>query len=247
MSCRNMTRTWRRLLRHAPLVVVATLALMTSRAAGDAPPPAPSPLRVVIESPRDGWTDERVVRIAGRVEGLDQGRVAVVLNGIEGTVALQGGRFGIDQVLAPGWNGIAVEAQSGARRARATRSLFADVPRKDLRITLTWDTGATDIDLHVTGPDGEMIFYSHKQGAAGGSLDTDVTTGFGPETYTQADAPSGTYRVMAHYFGAATAAPTRITVTVVRHEGTPAEVREVHRGVLLAPGEKVPLLDLVVP
>ena len=245
MSFREGTSLLRHVLRHAPLVLLAVLGLTTSRAAGDAPAPAASPLRVVIESPRDGWTDERVVRIAGRVEGLDRGRVAVVLNGVEGTVALEGGRFGIDQVLAPGWNGIAVEARDGAHHARATRSLFADVPRKDLRITLTWDTGATDIDLHVTGPDGETIYYSHKQGA--GSLDTDVTTGFGPETYTQADAPSGTYRVMAHYFGAATPAPTRITVTVVQHEGTPAEVREVHRGVLLAPGEKVPLLDLVVP
>jgi len=235
-------RAWR--LAAAAAMV---LAMLPGRASGDAPAPSAAPLRVVIESPRDGWTDQRVVRIAGRVEGLDQGRVAVVLNGIEGSVAVQAGRFAIDQVLAPGWNGIAVEAHAGERHARATRSLFADVPRKDLRITLTWDTDATDVDLHVTGPDGETIFYSHKQGAAGGSLDTDVTTGFGPETYTHADAPAGTYHVLAHYYGAATAAPTRITVTVVRHEGTPAEAREVHRGVLLATGEKLPLVDLAVP
>ncbi len=42
------------------------------------------------------------------------------------------------------------------------------------------------MDLWVTGPDGEKVFYSNQRGKAGGTLDVDVTDGYGPETYTQA-------------------------------------------------------------
>ena len=86
-------------------------------------------------------------------------------------------------------------------------------------MTMTWDTDGTDVDLWVTGPDAEKILYSHRQGAAGGTLDTDVTTGFGPETYTQARLQRGTYRIQAHAYGIAR--PTRVEVTTVRFEGTP--------------------------
>ncbi len=230
----------------AVAAIALVIVLGAPGATGDAPPPTAAP-RIVLESPSDGWTDQRVVRIAGVVEGFAPQRVSVVLNGIEGSVGVEGGRFAIEQVLAPGWNGIAVHARDGATSARASRSLYADVPRKDLRITLTWDTAATDIDLHITGPDGETISYERKQGKAGGTLDTDVTQGYGPETYTQSAAPSGTYRVVAHYYGAPDAKPTRFAVSTVLREGTPDEEREVHRGVLLAPGERIAVVDLVVP
>jgi uncharacterized protein YfaP (DUF2135 family) len=79
--------------------------------------------------------------------------------------------------------------------------------------------------------------YSNRQGKAGGTLDTDVTSGFGPETYTQARLRRGTYRVQAHYYGASEPAPCRVEVTTVRFEGTPDEERRVFRGVLLEPGD----------
>jgi uncharacterized protein YfaP (DUF2135 family) len=228
-------------------VTLCALALSWSAAdARDGAAPG-IPLRVRIETPRGGQTGERVVPVSGVVEGLESGRVTLVLNGIAGSVPVEGGRFSIQQVLAPGWNGIVVSATRDGTTVRDERSVFADVPRKDLRITLTWDTPATDIDLWITGPDGEKILYSHKQGAAGGSLDTDVTTGFGPETYTQAQAPAGTYRVQAHYFGAAQARPTAVTVTAVLFEGSPQEERQVIRGVLLAPGEVLAVGEVVVP
>ena len=236
----------RRAVVPAAVLVALLLAPGATPSRADEGPSAP-PLTIRLDAPRGGQTTERVVRVEGRVAGLEEGRVTLVLNGVAGSVPVQGGRFGSAQVLAPGWNGIVVEATRDGVTARDECSVYADVPRKDLRITLTWDTPATDIDLWVTGPDGEKILYSHRQGAAGGTLDTDVTTGFGPETYTQADAPPGAYRVEAHYYGGSEARPTRVRVTTVLFEGRPEEERQVVDGVLLAPSEVLPVADVHMP
>lgn len=187
--------------------------------------------RIRITSPRGGQTHERLVSIAGEVEGVSAERLTLVLNGIPLSIPREGDSFSTQQVLAPGLNTIRVVAVEGRRCVDDQVDLYALVPPKDLRITLTWDTPKTDVDLWVTGPDGEKVYYQNKQGKAGGALDTDVTSGYGPETFTQARAQAGTYRVQAHYFGGGL--PTRVTVTVVRGEGTPQETRRTFRGVLL--------------
>ena len=69
----------------------------------------------------------------------------------------------------------------------------------------------------------------------GGTLDTDVTTGYGPETFTLARLSPGAWRIQAHYYGGAV--PTWIVVTVVEHEGEPEESRRLFRGLLLAAGD----------
>ena len=35
------------------------------------------------------------------------------------------------------------------------------LPACDLRVVLTWDTDATDIDLHVVEPSGEEVYFEH--------------------------------------------------------------------------------------
>jgi uncharacterized protein YfaP (DUF2135 family) len=205
-------------------------------------PPALSdraPAEVRILSPRGGQTKERVVSIRGSTFRVAGERLTLVLNGVPLSIPRQGDAFETTQVLSPGLNVIRVVGPAdGARGApkfvEDEVALFASVPPKDLRVTLTWDT-PTDVDLWVTGPDGEKVFYQHRNGAQGGTLDIDVTTGYGPETYTQARAARGTYRVQAHYYGGVP--PTRVVVTVVREEGTPREERQVFRGVLLKQGE----------
>ena len=42
----------------------------------------------------------------------------------------------------------------------------------DVVVYLTWDTTA-DIDLHVTDPNGEEIFFGHSSSASGGQLSAD--------------------------------------------------------------------------
>ncbi len=72
----------------------------------------------------------------------------------------------------------------------------------------------------------------------------DGTTGYGPETYTQARALPGTYRVQAHYYSGHP--PTRLTVNVVQGEGTPDERRSTLRGVLLKKDDVVQVGEYVI-
>jgi uncharacterized protein YfaP (DUF2135 family) len=226
-------------------VLAAAVALAAAAAAASAEdPPAPAAPVVRITSPRGGQTGERVIAIRAQVEGYRGGRATLVLNGVPMSVAATpagpGGALravDVPQVLSPGLNSIRVLVEQDGRTAEDGVSVYAQVPAKDLRVTLTWDRPATDVDLWVTGPDGEKVMYSNRQGKAGGTLDTDVTTGFGPETYTHARLRKGTYRLQAHYYGASEAAPCRVEVTTVRFEGTPEEERRVFRGVLLEPGD----------
>ncbi len=214
-----------------------------------APEPAPTqspPLEVRLTSPLGGQTSERVIAIAGTVRGLEVDRITLVVNGIPMSVGVDGaGAFRQPQVLSPGLNTIRAVAERGAESFEDSVAVYAQVPAKDLRVTLTWDTPGTDVDLWLTGPDGEKILYSHREGKAGGTLDTDVTTGFGPETYTQARVMKGTYRVQAHAYRIER--PTRVELNVVRFEGTPEEERIVVRGVLLQTNDVVEVGEFTVP
>ena len=71
----------------------------------------------------------------------------------------------------------------------------------DIKIYLTWDTDHSDVDLWVTNPAGEKVFYSHKRGQFGEALFDDVTTGYGPESFTASHAHDGEYVVQVNYFG----------------------------------------------
>ena len=217
-----------RWLGLALILVLVTNALAEERR----PPP---PLAIQLTSPRGGQTSARLAEIQGTIQGHSGKRLTLVLNGVPLSIAHNGAQFQTKQVLAPGWNTIRVRAEQGTRHVEDEVAVFAQVPRKDLRVAMTWDTPKTDIDLWITGPDGEKVFYSNKQGKAGGSLDVDVTDGYGPETYTQAKLQPGTYRIQAHYYSGRQ--PTRVTVTVLRGEGTPKESRRVFKGILLRKGE----------
>lgn len=71
----------------------------------------------------------------------------------------------------------------------------------DIQITLTWDK-ICDVDLHVTDPNGEEIYYSHQRSASGGWLDVDNTHGYGPENvfWNRGEAPAGEYQVNVNYY-----------------------------------------------
>jgi len=96
-----------------------------------------------------------------------------------------------------------------AEGQRKIRSYF----EQDLVVILSWDTSATDIDLHVIEPGGEECSYNHRQTASGGTLDHDVTSGFGPETYVIRRAKPGTYKIDVEYYGGS-GAPTVATLKI---------------------------------
>jgi hypothetical protein len=61
-----------------------------------------------------------------------------------------------------------------------------------IQISLSWENNS-DQDLHVTTPEGSLIYYQNPE-SAGGQLDRDDQDGFGPENvFWLKDAPDGTY------------------------------------------------------
>ena len=140
-------------------------------------------------------------------------------------------------VLGPGENLVSVIAANEAGVGRADLSLSAEAPPVDVKVVLTWDTDGTDVDLHVTDPSGEEVNYTHRESKSGGKLDQDVTTGFGPETFTLANALPGEYQVRAKYYSDNDNPNTMATVQVVLHEGTDREEKRQYQAMLLKTGE----------
>ena len=75
----------------------------------------------------------------------------------------------------------------------------------EYQVSLVWD-GPSDLDLHIQCPGGGHIFHERKQ-ACGGVLDVDMNAERGRVSPTPvenvvwaAKPPSGTYRVVVHYY-----------------------------------------------
>lgn len=116
-----------------------------------------------------------------------------------------------------------------------------------IKVYLTWDTNRSDVDLWVTNPAGERVFYSHKRGRFGGALFGDVTDGYGPESFTAARAARGTYLIQVNYFGTARSGlkEARGEVAVVLHEGSARERRVVLPYRLYQPGQTVTVARVI--
>lgn len=77
----------------------------------------------------------------------------------------------------------------------------------DVQITLTWNS-TNDLDLWVTDPFGETIYYYHTTSASQGQLDVDANRNCQNVTSSPVEnifwpsnsAPSGNYTVTVHYY-----------------------------------------------
>jgi Ca-activated chloride channel family protein len=99
----------------------------------------------------------------------------------------------------------------------------------DLRIVMSWDADATDIDLHVLEPGGEEAYYGNNRTGQGGLVSQDVTDGYGPEEYLIRVAPTGAYTLKTRYFAShqqTVVGPATITATVFTNWGRPNQKRE---------------------
>ncbi len=115
-------------------------------------------------------------------------------------------------------------------------------PRSDLRVTISWNTDATDVDLWVIEPDGTKCFYQHNRTKNGGELSQDQTQGYGPERYQVKKAMPGEYTIVVHYFRPnpnLLAGETHVNVTVARNAGSPEERVERHTVVLKKHNQEV--------
>jgi len=99
----------------------------------------------------------------------------------------------------------------------------------DLRITLTWDTDQTDMDLWLTEPTGEKCDYSHNRTAIGGLISPDFTRGYGPEEYLVRRAVPGNYLIQANFYGSSSQSllgPTTAQATVFTNFGRVDEAQK---------------------
>jgi hypothetical protein len=125
--------------------------------------------------------------------------------------------------------------------AKGTRSC-------DLVVMIAWNTDRTDVDLHVTDPQGEECFYEHRDTKLGGHLTQDVTQGYGPEMFTLLKAAAGKYHVRVKYSAEdANRASTRTKVYATIYEGFGTRREKVtRRTVTLAAGKEMHEVATVV-
>jgi hypothetical protein len=125
---------------------------------------------------------------------------------------------------------------------RRLEQMVSGQTESDLRVTISWNTDATDVDLWVIEPDGTRCYYQQPRTKNGGTLSQDQTQGFGPERYRVGRAMPGVYRVVVHYFSPnpnLLAGETHVNVVVARHEGTPREEVRRYTVVLKQHGQEV--------
>ncbi|MCR5413193.1 MAG: DUF2135 domain-containing protein [Kiritimatiellae bacterium] len=92
----------------------------------------------------------------------------------------------------------------------------------DMRVVMAWDADETDVDIHVTEPDGEEAYYANRLTFHGGRTSMDITDGYGPEEYEIRVAPKGKYKVRAHYYAShqqAVFGPATVTATIFTNWG----------------------------
>ena len=102
----------------------------------------------------------------------------------------------------------------------------------DMRVVLTWDSDNSDMDLWVTDPNGEKVFYGHQQSYQGGKISRDFTGGYGPEVFWLKDPKAGEYEIRAHFYGdrqQIVTGPTTAHVRLIRHWGKPNQSEQILR------------------
>ncbi len=107
--------------------------------------------------------------------------------------------FGIEEVVVTELNQM-IAANKQLNTSDIDKDLVKAMP-VDIRVVINWNMNNTDIDLHVTDPNGETCFYSHKATAIGGRISQDITQGYGHEQFMLKKALKGRYKVYVNYFG----------------------------------------------
>lgn len=107
---------------------------------------------------------------------------------------------------------------------------FLQVGTGDIQISVAW-TDSADVDLHVVDPNGEEIYFAHRDAASGGTLDLDANAACGMNTlpdqsrafvsnenvvWASGEAIPGTYRVILDYWSDCGVTRTDWVVTVQR-------------------------------
>lgn len=107
---------------------------------------------------------------------------------------------GIEEVVIAEINNLISLHGRKLNTSRIDKKLIAALP-VDIRVVLNWNKNDTDIDLWVTGPDGEKCYYGNNETQSGGRISNDFTAGYGPEQFLLRKATKGAYTIQTNYFG----------------------------------------------
>jgi hypothetical protein len=171
---------------------------------------------------------QRSQTLKGAAARADLERALILLN--EVIMTPWDGRFPeIEQIALAEANAIIPAWQAlGGNRIPLDRQLIKLLDT-DIRVTVEWNTKATDMDLWVDEPSGERVIYNHPLSANGGHLSRDFTQGFGPEEYLMHKAPPGKYVVRINTYRTDRLnpnGPTNVTARLYRNWGRPGQTEQ---------------------
>jgi len=197
--------------------------------------PAAPPVKIT--APINGWSGDRLLDLTATIDDPEIQFAYLIENGNERMVRVRDGKVNEKLVLSPGTNNIIVQVESDGEMFSDQVVLYSNVSKKDIKIILSWDTDGTDVDLHVINPAGQECYYGNRETEEGGVLDVDITDGFGPEVFTQANATTGNYKITVHYFNSNDYPQTLAKVIVILFEGTDYEKKYYYESMLIRTGD----------
>jgi uncharacterized protein YfaP (DUF2135 family) len=239
--------------------------------------PIAATAQVTIDNPRGGWRNSggeqeqytqtvnypaasvnlqpgqsETAQIRGKIANAAKGKPAtLIVNGTAMPLAVgEDGAFARPYGFGSGSNSVEVRSPDGKQRARTQ---FVDgytgKTQARLRVLLSWDSNGTDLDLHIVTPDGGHAWYGNRVLKDGSAIDVDVTTGYGPEIFSSAAPPKGTYLVYVNYYGSGmdASALTVAQVTIITNENTAREKRQSFMVPMRAQGELTLIKSFVLP
>jgi len=188
-------------------------------------------------------------QIRGRIRahGKKSDTATLVVNGNAMPVRLdESGAFARPYSFGASSNG--VEIISGEERSRIQFHQSANgQPVSRLRILLSWDTDGTDLDLHVITPGGQHAWYGQRV-IDGGSIDVDVTDGYGPEIFASAAPEKGLYQIYVNFYGSGESGNLTIgRLSIITNENTPHERRQEFTVPMRFSGELVLVRQFMYP
>lgn len=218
----------------SPIIAVVSVLLGLIAAAQATPP------FVQLAAPAGGWSTQRIVEIGGTVDDPQISEVTLVVNGVPFDVRTQAGQFAQKVVMSRGENSIqAIAVNAAGEESRDSITVFSQVPKVDIRAFLTWRARGQIIDLWAIEPTDEVCKWNNMQTASGGTL-YDLyggAIGYGPQTYTLADALPGNYRFQVKYWSDQGLPQTEVRIDLLLYEGTDREERRTFYTVLTKTGD----------
>ncbi len=179
---------------------------------------------------------DREVTLSGSLSGdlNSETKLYAEVKGVGREIPVTDGNFNTSIEVSNGEStivllaGVDISNQSNWYKNGATliRNFEGVLAASRLLVTLTWNQNNTDVDLYITEPDGETMWYSDQLTSNGLTLDFDNTSGWGPEHGTLEAASSSTaldglYTIRVHYFSDYNAGVAASgSVNIVINEGT---------------------------